>query len=224
MPPEMALFTFVAIMSVAICIWFWSLALALRMGRPSEAPESFTVKRPETTGDLVGEITVHGECDEVSKELVRSLRRPSVNRVTSVLRVTEHSPERVVFSNAGGGICNQAASHYFDEGEMLLAPAGDGRVRVHYRIGLSGMLRRFRQLALGMALGLGLPGLLLVGGLVAALVLPSPEPAVRGQVLQTLQVVHVLWLPFLFIHIAKTARRQSRAFIESLIESAESLD
>ena len=62
--------------------------------------------------------------------------------------------------------------------------------------------------------------LLVIAGLYWALqtyALPSPHAAVRGQVLQMLQAIHVLWPPFLFGVLAIVLRRRLLAEIERVI-------
>jgi hypothetical protein len=49
--------------------------------------------------------------------------------------------------------------------------------------------------------------------LVQTLVLPSDEPAVRGQAVQTLQVAHFLWPPFLFCGL----RRRTLAVVTTMV-------
>jgi hypothetical protein len=72
-------------------------------------------------------------------------------------------------------------------------------------------------------LGIGLPTLLMVGALVWFFVIPSPVPGMRWQVLQTLQIAHALWPPFLVMWFYSAGRRQSKILIENTLSSTEIL-
>jgi hypothetical protein len=103
-------------------------------------------------------------------------------------------------------------------GEILFTSAGMDRTKVEYRIELSrgqGLLLAGRIL---LVLGL----MALVGGfwLIRTYVVPNPNPGIRGQVVQMVQVVHFLWPPFLFGGLyrmrIKAIRNAFDAFIHNL--------
>ncbi|MBL8752640.1 MAG: hypothetical protein JNK15_05010 [Planctomycetes bacterium] len=50
-------------------------------------------------------------------------------------------------------------------------------------------------------------------------VLTSPEPAVRAQVVQMVQAVHLLWPPFLFAGLARMSRRRVVGEIERVLRN-----
>jgi hypothetical protein len=66
-----------------------------------------------------------------------------------------------------------------------------------------------------------LPVLLIVGGVIWFLVIPSAAPAVRWQVLQTFQIIHALWPPFMFLGMYNTGRRQSKTYFSNLLSTLE---
>jgi hypothetical protein len=132
--------------------------------------------------------------------------------------VMEHTTDRIALHKIGAILCNQPAGLLFNDAVFQMRERGE-RVAVSYTLGFDRVARLMRQVALWIILGVGLPTLLLVGGLVWYFVIPSQEPAVRAQVLQTLQIVHALWPPFLFLGILSLARRRSRMFVEQLIIS-----
>ena len=70
-----------------------------------------------------------------------------------------------------------------------------------------------------MALALGLAALVGVPWLMFALVLPSPNPSVRGQCLQAAQMAHFLWPPFLLAFLARQPGRMFRARMEALVHN-----
>jgi hypothetical protein len=67
----------------------------------------------------------------------------------------------------------------------------------------------------------GLPLMVVVGAVVWYFVLPSPAPAVRWQVLQTLQIAHGLWPPFLFMGLYNMGRRQAKTYFSNLLSTLE---
>lgn len=78
-----------------------------------------------------------------------------------------------------------------------------------------------RSISLGIIFLVGLPVMLLVGNLVWHFVLPSEYPAIRWQVLQTLQIAHALWPPFLVGAIYSIGRRQSKTYFSNLLSNLE---
>lgn len=92
-----------------------------------------------------------------------------------------------------------------------------------YRLGYGRLVRRLRSIALALILGIGLPVLLIVGAAIWLVVIPSPHPATRWQVLQTPQIVHLLWPPFLVMWLYSVGKKHSKILIENVIASSEIL-
>lgn len=101
------------------------------------------------------------------------------------------------------------------------APGGKIRSWLFHVCAYEGLIRRIRTIALVLILGIGLPVMLLVGSLVWTFAIPSPM--MRWQVLQTLQIVHALWPPFLVMWLYSVGRTQSKILIENVIASSEIL-
>jgi hypothetical protein len=70
----------------------------------------------------------------------------------------------------------------------------------------------------------GLVGLIAGCWAMSTYVATSPEPAVRWQSLQMLQVVHVLWPPFLFGGLYRRGVRGVRAEFEALVNNLPYLE
>ena len=64
---------------------------------------------------------------------------------------------------------------------------------------------------------LGLAAMLIGFWLVNTYVVPNPHPAIRGQTLQMLQVVHFLWPPFLFGWLHRLRYRVVQNAFDTLI-------
>jgi hypothetical protein len=84
-------------------------------------------------------------------------------------------------------------------------------------------LRRKMQLVLAILLLVAMP--IVIGGVAAVLWLfaaPSLNPGVRWQVVQIVQIVHVLWPPFLvYFYLWKKQRAQAIDAASNLIVLAE---
>jgi hypothetical protein len=48
-------------------------------------------------------------------------------------------------------------------------------------------------------------------------VIPNPNPSVRGQAFQVVQVVHFLWPPFLFAALSRQPVRWISARVDALV-------
>jgi hypothetical protein len=102
--------------------------------------------------------------------------------------------------------------------------------RGRFRLIPSGSCTRI-QYAIEMPSGrilLGLGWLFVILGFVAlaatcivmfGYVLPSPDPSIRGQAVQTVQVIHFLWPPFLFGSLSRQPARLVRARVEALVHN-----
>jgi hypothetical protein len=52
-----------------------------------------------------------------------------------------------------------------------------------------------------------------------AYVVPSPNPGVRGQAVQMVQVCHLLWPPFLFTALSRQPARMIQARVSAMIHN-----
>jgi len=102
---------------------------------------------------------------------------------------------------------------------VAMRSIGVSRGQVAYELDLRPLRRRLGRIGLVVVLAAGLPTLLLVGGLIWFLVIPSTVPAVRWQVLQTLQVSHALWPPFLVTSRLAANVREARTSLHALIDA-----
>lgn len=166
----------------------------------------------------IGEGTVPGEPPEVSRRLAELIVSRPLFAGAGFCRIVERGPDRLRVE--GLPAPTRGRGFRFDEAELELRRDGE-RTRVTYRVRATRILRLLRILLL--VFGVGAGGLFVVGAplLVWFLVLPSEEPAVRVQVLQTLQMVHGVWPPFLFGGLATKIRDGSMAYFDALISAAE---
>jgi hypothetical protein len=214
---------FAAIMGTGFVVWAYSLIKALQIGRESTAMEGWQPVGPlsGTSSTISGERILHGDPERLSKALGRSLLQVNIGLFGSLFEVVERTAQRIVLKKTGPLVCNQPAGLYFSEAEIHFQPIGGGAVRVSYQLGYERLARRLKSVALAIIVGLGLPVMLAVGGVVWRLVIPSQDPAVRWQVFQCFQIAHALWPPFLIIGMYSMGRRHSKTFVSNLLTTLE---
>lgn len=221
---------FCVLMTIGCLVWAHSLVRALQMQSPPSSNENPWVVLPDPNatedGDNEsGRRTVRGQMETVSRAIARAILGQNIPGTFSpMFQITERTSERVVVKKDGPIVCNQPPSMQFSEVEFDLRPVGESTVEVEYRIQYGQLRKRCRTIALGIILGLGLPVLLGVGLLLWLLVVNHPDQNVRWQVMQTLQISHVLWPPFLFIHRYNSSRKHSRTFVSNMLMMAELAD
>jgi hypothetical protein len=223
MNTQIATLIFAVIMLVGVLVWLWSLQMALGIGRApanrdwrllEETPKSQVITE-------TGARTVRGSPETLSATLARSLVQLNVGTFGSLFEIVGRTPERIVLKKTGPLLCNQPAGLYFSEAEINFQDLGNNTTRVSYVLGFDRLARRIKGVTLGIILGVGLPALLIVGTIIWYFVLPSQNPAVQWQVLQTLQVSHALWPPFLFLWLYSAGRRQSKTYFSNLLSTLE---
>lgn len=103
----------------------------------------------------------------------------------------------------------------------LVASHAGGQTQLTAELDNSQLTRRF-QIPLAILVVLVMP--LVIAGVPASLwilVAPNPTPAVRWQCVQVLQIVHVLWPPFLIYILWKKQRDMIAVAISNLLLKAE---
>jgi hypothetical protein len=98
--------------------------------------------------------------------------------------------------------------------DVAFEPTASG-TRLSWTLGRSGGSGFFRMLALGFLL-LELVIIAAAAVLIPLYVLPNEEVAIRAQAVQTVQIVHFLWPPFVFTAIARILR----GYVENSVNNA----
>jgi hypothetical protein len=223
MNSEIATLIFAVIMLVGFLVWLWSLQMALGIGRSTAKPDwrMLPEEQPPQTNTESGARTVKGTPEKLSAALARLIVQHNVGTFGSLFEVVERSPQRIVLRKNGPLMCNQPPSLYFSEAELTFEPVSHDSTRVSYVLGFDRLARRVKIVTLSIIFGIGLPVLMIVGGLIWYFVLPSQNPAVQWQVMQTLQIAHALWPPFLFLGLYSAGRRQSKTYFSNLLSTLE---
>lgn len=226
MSAEAAKVVFVAIMTIGALLWLWSLQMALAIGRKKVSTDWRLLDEQQVAqaDTETGARTVRGSPEALSAALARTLIQHHSGTFGSLFEVVERTPQRLVLKREGAFVCSQPPNLYFSEAELNFDRLGSETTRVTYLLGFDRLARRVKNIALGIILCIGLPALLLVGGAIYFYVLPSQVPGMRWQVLQTLQIGHALWPPFLVMGLYSTGRRQSKTYFSNLLSTLELAD
>jgi len=211
----------IAIATVGAIAWLAGLSVMARAtcdrrARAQEAAARFDIEDAASGATIVGEADVEGRPEELSEKLARLLARDGMGPLGPV-KIVACDRTELVFEPAGAGTGSPgytAAGAY--RGRFRFTPKGSS-TRIEYAIEApSGRV----LIALGwLFIALGCAAL--VGGCWAmfAYVLPSPNPNIRGQAFQMVQVVHFLWPPFLFATLARQPARWVTARVDALVNN-----
>lgn len=172
-------------------------------------------------GPVRGEAIVSGSRERVSKAILRSLRQPSLGMAGVGFKSVERHDGLLRVEKVGAQICNQPQGLWFSEAEFRFESSGEGRTRVTYELGNEAIDRRLRGLAKMLVYLVALPVMLIVLGAVWTFAVGSEERALRWQVLQGVQVVHVLWPPLLLVAFLRTMNRAPAVYIDSLLANLD---
>ncbi len=207
---------FVAIMLLGFTVWLIALYFALRIGRCSENPE-WGAQGEGGFGRNIGETICDASKEDLLERIPKILRRQSLGILNSLFKVDEISEKELWVSRYGPLMCNLPIALYFSKVHFSFEQISPKQTRVRYIIDQTEVMKRIRQVAMLILFFIGLPTMIGVGLLVWYLVIPAENAAVRGQVFQTFQIVHAIWVPFLFIGIAASANRVTKGFIERVL-------
>ncbi|WP_435007244.1 hypothetical protein P12x_004586 [Tundrisphaera lichenicola] len=213
MDPEIASRVVIGVTAVGAFAWLAGLIAMLRAERDwrksSRMPsQRFGIEDVPDPGSIVGEVEIDGNPEELSTRLTGLLAREGLVALYPILIVAS-SPREIVIESAG------PSQFGFRGGRIRLAPEGS-RTKIDYRmrVGSRGPL-----IVGWMMVGLALIAVTAAPLLAASFLVNSPNPQVRTQSFQVVQMVHFLWPPFLLAHLARQPSRIFRARFESLLHN-----
>jgi hypothetical protein len=209
--PESGKFVVIAITAVGALAWLAGLTSVLRASRERResalrAAERFDIREGSAPGTIVGEAEVEGQPEELSAKLAGQLARDSFGPFGPV-KIVARDRHEVAFEPAGRSLMG------FRGGRVRLEPAGS-RTHISYAIETSpGVM----LIAGWIALALGLAAVIGEAWIMFTFVIPDPK--LHGQEIQAIQMVHFLWPPFLFAHLARQPGRMFRARMDALVHN-----
>ena len=209
----------IGITAVGAVAWLAGLSVMIRTTRERRAgtgdsAESFDAEGARPPGTIVGRADIDGQPESLSAKLAERLARNGLGPFGPV-KIVACDRHEVAFEAAGQDLGAVAyAGSGLRRGRVRFTGSGT-RARVDYVVETSS---RGVLLALGwLALALGLVALVAAPWLEFTYVLPNAN--LRTQALQTVQMIHFLWPPFLFAFLSRQPARIIRAQMDALIHN-----
>jgi hypothetical protein len=207
--PEAAQIVVSAIAAIGTIVWLAGLQFLARSRRivKKNQPEGMFIGDGSAAVPpnwLAGSAEVDGRPAELATRAAAIFAKASP---FGFARIEEKSDERVTFAN-------QMTGQPLRRGTLRFSDAGRGRSEVVWIAELANVDWLLRVGTLVQVLGL--LALVVGGWAMFTWVASSANPAIRWQSLQMLQVVHVLWPPFLFGVLYRRCYSQVAAQFEAL--------
>jgi hypothetical protein len=207
-----------AVTVLAAVVWLSGLRFLVASARmlPSPSAEQLDFDDAPPPTRICGTTEVESEPTELASKAAIVLAKGSIGPLGQ-LRIVERTEDRVIFDGTVVQAGNPALGQYVRRGELRFTSATPGRTRIDYAVEVcSG-----RGLLWGGAVFQILGLIALVAGfwLIRTYVVPNPNPAVRGQTLQMLQVCHFLWPPFLFAGLYRKRHNALRSALATFAQN-----
>lgn len=219
MTVETARVIFFAIAGVMWLVWIVGTRFALRRLIPARGGEPYGPGKDEAADAITGEASVAGDAESISKKLAGQIATAGASGAAGgagLVKITERTAERIVFEKGAG----TGAGLAFDEGLITLLPEGD-RVRVRYAVSMKRFSKTMRTVTCLVCFVYGGAIVSVLPALLWFKVVQSDDEAVRWQVLQTLQMVHGVWPPFLVGFLSGRLRTVTARFFDTLVSNLE---
>jgi hypothetical protein len=219
--PNLSQLIVIGIAAVGTIAWLAGLSVMARAtrerrARAEEAAARFDVEDATAGGTIVGEAEVEGRPEQLSEKLAGLLAREGLGPLGPV-KIVACDRNELVFEPGGAspGSPGYAQAGVY-RGRFRFTPTGS-RTRVEYAIEASS-----GRVLIGLGwlfIVLGLAALIVSCWAMFAYVIPSPNPGVRGQAVQMVQIVHFLWPPFLFAALSRQPARWISARVDALVNN-----
>jgi hypothetical protein len=194
--------------------WLAGLAAMLRSSREQsvraeEASEFFDVEGVHSANTIAGSAEVDGQPEVLAAKLAERLAHNGLGPFPVIILSSNRS--EIAFAAAGTNLDGSVVR----SGRFRFAGLGN-QTRVDYVVETSSRGRIL--LAVGwVSLLLGLVALVATPWLEFLYVLPNAN--LRAQAVQTVQMVHFLWPPFLFAFLSRQPHRMLRAQTDALVHN-----
>jgi hypothetical protein len=198
------------ITAVGFLVWLLSLNVLVKSARLMQSGRQDGSEEPSIRKLLSGNTEVEGD----PKTLAATAAAVLAKGTLGPLKIVDKTGERIVFERIDVGLGKQPPVRWFGRGELRFTGLRQHRTQVDWAVEpaiFPGMLLfgAIFQTA-------GLIGLIAGCWAMSTYVATSPGPVARWQSLQMLQVIHVLWPPFLFGGLYRRGVRGVKAELEAL--------
>lgn len=212
MTSETAQLVLAIITAVAFAVWLAGVQFVWRSAQkpPSTDDEVLSAVEGQFPGNWVHD-SVEVPGDPASLAARATARLVQETSGLGTLKIVERADNRIRFEPAAAPVLNQPGVR---RGELRFQAVGGGRTRIDIFLELPS-----QRLLIGLAAGFLAGGLIaLIAGcwLIYATVATAPDPGIRWQTLQMLQVVHFLWPPFLFGSLFRRMQREARSRFDAM--------
>lgn len=210
MSPETARFVLLAVALGGLTGWLLALWGFARVAQPGsgEVEETDDAGRRRLIATRTS--VVQADPELLAEGLLRSLASSGAGWSAQPVMVKRADHDRLVLESMMPP--RLTAVPAFSRCEATLRPAGSGSAEITFRADYSAVRRKAMiiagaLLAAGLAFGAGLFVFLWLK------VLPSGDKAVRGQVVQMMQMIHLLWPPWLVYSLYRRSRRATEMYL-----------
>jgi hypothetical protein len=217
MDEQFARLIVIGMTAVGAVAWMGALAVTLRAhgqrppkGLGEDLP--FEIDNAPAISAIAGSAEIAGQPQELAAKLTEQLARVGVMPI-GLIKILKSDRDEVVFEPAGP---NSFFSVGFGRGRFRFRGIGP---RTHIDYAVETTARRFLTTLSWVFVALGLAVLVVVPWFQFQYVVPSPNPSVRAQSLQTVQIIHFLWPPFLFAFVARQPAKILRTQIGALLHN-----
>jgi hypothetical protein len=210
MDTETAQIVLLAITLVGAIVWMVGLQFLVSSYRIPKSRPADGVD-PATDNWLTGSAEVEGPADALVTKAAAVLAKGNLFPFGPV-KIVEKTTNRITFERLGPGGGNQMPARWFRRGELRIAPVRQGRSRVDWAVSNPG----WPLWCGGLFLVMGLLALVAGCWVIYSYVISSPDPALRWQTIQMLQVAHFLWPPFLVSALYRRGMKEMAAQFEAL--------
>lgn len=213
MNPQSAGLVLYAITGVALLVWLISVLFVWRAsasGTSDPAEQSFDDVReaaPEEQS-YSGTAEVAGLAAELSRKAASYVAQGKLGVASKIVSQTDGELRFEPLSTA--------AWSPFERARLTFRPLGS-RTEVRYEVTSSRSRGGWLMMAARVCIALGLTAIAVGFWAVQTYVVQNPNPEVRWQVFQMLQVAHFVWPAFLFAALHRAAGRWGRNWSENLI-------
>jgi hypothetical protein len=210
--PEIAQQVVFGITALGAVVWLLSLSFLVKSGRLMNAAKQDDLDEQPAQKLLTGSAEVEGNPKTLADKVAAVLAEGTLGP----LKIVGKADDMIVFERVDPGIARQPAGRWFRRGEFRFTALRQNRTQVEWAVepAFQWLLR-----VGGIVQTVGLVGLIVGCWAMSSFVATSPEPAVRWQSLQMLQVVHALWAPFLFGGLYRKGVRGVKAEFDALVNN-----
>jgi hypothetical protein len=192
MDPQTAHLIVNIIAPIALVVWLAGLRFLLASAREPRVDTESNADEAMKALPIQGTVEVDGEPETLASRAASLLAKGIPGQI-GPLPIVSRTADAVVFE---GNKATLGLERYVRQGAIHFEPLDQGRTRIDFAMDFT----RGKGLLWGGMIFqlLGLAAIVVCFWVMNAYVADSPNPAIRAQAVQILQVSHFLWPPFLF--------------------------